>query len=468
MSPTPGYPFAALVGQDRAKLALLLCVICPRLGGVLLRGEKGTAKSTAARGMAELMPAPTVFRTLPLGATEDRLSGGLDLERTLADGRPRSAPGLLAEVHGGVLYVDEVNLLDDHLVDVLLDVAVSGVVRLEREGLSAAYPSDFALVATMNPEEGALRPHLLDRFGLCVDVTAEADLRARVTVLERRVAYDVDPAAFVAAWAARTDELRQRLRRARLLLPAVRLPGHVAATIAELCTGNRVAGHRADLVLARAASAHAAWSDRGEAGTDDVLAVADLVLTHRRRDLAPEPPPPPRTPSPPSEETQSPQQPEEPSAESPAERSAAPAASGSADADQDTAAPSPPTPDDTAGDGPDDRAEPVVPDDLALGCGDPFRTRPLRPVEDRLARTGSGRRHRSRSADRRGRYVRSRPATDCHDLALDATLRAAAAHQAGRRVPGSTGLVIRPVDWHRKIRRRRVGTLIMFVVDASG
>jgi magnesium chelatase subunit D len=486
-----GYPFAALVGQDDTRLALLLCAINPRIGGVLLRGEKGTAKSTAARGLAQLLAPGSPFRTLPLGTTEDRLAGGIDLEHTLATGRPQLARGLLAEVDRGVLYVDEVNLLDDHLVDVLLDAAATGTNRVEREGLSAANPARFTLIATMNPEEGTLRPQLLDRFGLCVDVTAETDPQSRVSILARRTGHDRDPAGFAAAWAEATAALSRRLRRARQRLPGVRMPGAVAGYIAELCTSHHVAGHRADLVIARAAAANAAWHERLEVTADDVLAVAELALTHRRRDSLPEPPPsspPPaeaQPPSPPSEA-----QPPSDSGRDPAGESAGDSRKGG-DADAPGGAGTSGEPDarperrdqgepreqGEPGDQDDESSEPVDtdgattpsrdPGDLILGCGDPFRVKSLAPVVDRLARTGSGRRHRTRSADRRGRYVRSRPATDCRDLALDATLRAAAPHQASRRQPGSSRLVVRPADWQRKVRQRRVGSLVLLVADAS-
>jgi len=212
------FPFTAVVGQPQMRLALLLAAVDPAIGGVLIQGAKGTAKSTIVRSLAALLPSGRL-RTLALGATEDRLVGGLDLEATLTDGTPRFQPGLLAETDGDILYVDEVNLLDDHLVNLVLDAAASGVVTIEREGFSRTQPARFALVGTMNPEEGALRPQLLDRFGLCVEVTGAWDVDERVEIMARRLAFDADPTGFAASWAAAEAGLAGRLRQARAAVP---------------------------------------------------------------------------------------------------------------------------------------------------------------------------------------------------------------------------------------------------------
>jgi magnesium chelatase subunit D len=450
------YPFAALVAQAPLKLALLLCAIAPRIGGVLLRGEKGTAKSTAARGLSALLPRAGRFRTLPLGATEDRLAGGLDLERTLADGRPIFQPGLLSEVHQGLLYVDEVNLLDDHLVDLLLDAAEAGVNRVEREGLSVSHPSEFALIATMNPEEGALRPQLLDRFGFCVDIASEKEPEQRVLLLERRESFEADPAAFALAWQEEGRSLAARLESSKARLPHVTLPKHVRGYIGELCRSQRVAGHRADLVIARGAAAHAAWEGRTIASTEDVLAVSEFALVHRRRDPLPAPPPPP--------------EPQEPSQEPPADPPASDPAKNPPTESRDSFDSSEANPPPQANQPPAPEAPNSSPEqsERVLSVGAPFRVKHLAPKEDRLARKGSGRRQHTRSADRRGRYVRSRPARNGQDLALDATLRAAAPHQLQRRESSALHLVVRREDWQAKVRERRTGALILFVVDASG
>ncbi|NWF78810.1 MAG: ATP-binding protein, partial [Chloroflexi bacterium] len=296
----PLYPFSAIAGQATMKLALQLLVIDPAIGGVLIRGGKGTAKSTAVRALHGLLPELPLV-TLPLNATEEMLLGGLDWGAALQSGARRLQPGLLARAHGGILYVDEVNLLDDHLVDVVLDAVASGRQVVEREGVSAAHAARVALVGTMNPEEGELRPQLLDRFGLCVEVAAEEDVNVRVEVLERREQFDRDPAAFQRQFHAQEAGLRTRLLTARERLGVVSLPPSLRAFIAELCAQRQVAGHRADLVIQRAAAALAACEGRYAVALADIEQVAPLVLRHRQRDAVPEPPPPPPPPPPPEQ-----------------------------------------------------------------------------------------------------------------------------------------------------------------------
>ena len=314
----PQYPFAAIVGQDEMKLALILTVISPQVSGVLIRGDKGTAKSTAVRGLAELLPEraeaagtpyhlspgeyreyreeldlpeaePETRRTrvpvveLPVGATEDRVAGTLDLETALTAGRKRFEPGLLAAAHRGILYVDEVNLLDDHVVDLLLDSAAMGVNTVEREGISLTHPARFSLVGTMNPEEGELRPQLLDRFGLCVTVTGETDPDARVQIIERRLAFEADPAGFTSQWRRQSDELAQQIASAIDLLPQVDAGHGVLRQVAQTCMEAGVDGHRADITMVRAARALAAWNARTEIVPDDLSQAAHLVLPHRMR-----------------------------------------------------------------------------------------------------------------------------------------------------------------------------------------
>jgi magnesium chelatase subunit D len=276
-----GFPFVAVVGMDEVKLALLIGAVEPRLGGVLLRGEKGSAKTTLARGLAALMPgepAPA-FVDLPIGATEDRLVGTLDLGAILRGGERRFAPGLLAAADGGLLYVDEVNLLPDHLVDVLLDVAVSGVNRVERDGVSVQHAARFFLVGSMNPEEGELRPQLLDRFGLAVDVASSTDPSERAEAVRRRLAFDADPAGFVESWSGATAELAARLASC---VPAA-VPGPIIEVAARMAVSLGADGLRADLSLCRAAAAVAGLEGRSETSVDDVRTVAALALGHRRR-----------------------------------------------------------------------------------------------------------------------------------------------------------------------------------------
>lgn len=280
------YPFSAIVGHDRLRLALLLCAVRPEIGGVLIRGEKGTAKSTAVRALAAVLAqADDEARLveLPIGATEDRVIGSLDLEKVLTDGQHAFSPGLLARADGGVLYVDEVNLLPDHLVDVLLDAAAMGRVHVERDGVSHSYESRFVLVGTMNPEEGELRPQLLDRFGLTVDVAASRDVAVRTEVIRRRLAFESDPRGFCAQWAQADTDLAHRITEARRLIGHVVLDDTELNRIAAVCAAFDVDGMRADLVLARTAIAHAAWRGAAAVAAEDVRVAAELALPHRRR-----------------------------------------------------------------------------------------------------------------------------------------------------------------------------------------
>ena len=310
------YPFAGIVGMADLKLALLLNAVSPAIGGVLVRGEKGTAKSTMVRGLAALLPPvpvvpgcpyscdpaapdlacpagphgveaaelrPVTLAELPVGATEDRLTGSLDIERVLTAGTTAFQPGLLAAAHRGVLYVDEVNLLHDHLVDLLLDAAALGVNYVEREGVSVRHASRFLLVGTMNPEEGELRPQLLDRFGLTVQVTASTDPAERAEVVRRRLAFEADPAAFGRRFAADTAALAGQVAAARARLPRVELPDAALRQICAVCGAFGVDGMRADLVTARTAIALAAWGGRDVVTEEDVRIAARLALPHRRR-----------------------------------------------------------------------------------------------------------------------------------------------------------------------------------------
>ncbi|MEV4204768.1 magnesium chelatase subunit D family protein [Nocardia salmonicida] len=291
MAGEAGFPFSAVVGQERLQLALILSAVHPGIGGVLVRGEKGTAKSTVVRALAQLLP-PVVDETgarparlveLPVGATEDRVVGSLDLERVLRDGEQAFRPGLLAAAHHGVLYVDEVNLLHDHLVDVLLDAAAMGRVHVERDGVSHSHEARFVLVGTMNPEEGELRPQLLDRFGLTVDVAASREVDVRMAVVRRRLDYEADPAGFAARYVDADQVVAERILTARDRLPEVMLDNSELRRIAALCASFDVDGMRADLVVARTATAHAAWRGRDRVTEDDVRIAAELALPHRRR-----------------------------------------------------------------------------------------------------------------------------------------------------------------------------------------
>lgn len=281
------YPFTAIVGQEEMKLALLLNAINPSIGGVLIEGEKGTAKSTAVRALANLLPpmelganAMTVVE-LPINATEDRVVGSINLEKALQDGVKAFEPGILQAAHQNILYVDEVNLLDDHIVDILLDVAAMGVNTVEREGVSHSHPSRFILVGTMNPEEGDLRPQLLDRFGLSVMVYGEHDPAQRMEVIKRRLAFGDNPEGFIASYAESEHDLRERLLQARQLLPSIIPTDDVLLKIASISIGVGVDGHRPDITMMHTARAHAAFSSRSHIVDDDLKMAARLALKHR-------------------------------------------------------------------------------------------------------------------------------------------------------------------------------------------
>lgn len=287
MSAPAPYPFVAVAGQDDAKLALILAAVDPGLGGVLLWGERGSAKTTLVRGLAGLLPQGVPFVELPLGASEDRVSGSLDIKAAIGDGQVGFRSGLLAAAHGGILYVDEVNLLADHLVDLLLDAAASGVHRVERDGFSHQHKARFVLVGSMNPEEGELRPQLADRFGLSVHVSMSPDVAERTSALERRLNYDADPAGFAALWAHDHHRYSDRLsglwgqRSVSLILAG--MGAEVISKVVEVCSALEMDGLRADIAMCKAAAALAAWEGRQEASVADVARVAPMVLAHRMR-----------------------------------------------------------------------------------------------------------------------------------------------------------------------------------------
>jgi magnesium chelatase subunit D len=439
---TPAYPFSAIVGHDRLRLALVLCAVRPEIGGVLIRGEKGTAKSTAVRGLAHVLLAvdeQSSLVELPIGATEDRVVGSLDLQRVLRDGEHAFQPGLLARAHGGVLYVDEVNLLHDHLVDVLLDAAAMGRVHIERDGVSHSHEARFVLIGTMNPEEGELRPQLLDRFGLTVDVHASRDVDVRADVIRARMAFEADPAAFVAAYAEQDAELARRIAAARRAVDDVVLPDNELRRIAALCAAFDVDGMRADLVVARTAVAHAAWRGSDTVAEEDIRVAAELALPHRRR----------RDPF--DDPGLDPQQLDDAMAQT-----------------RDQVGEPEPDPDPPNGGGSSSaEAEHVVPQRNSPAVSRPsaapsavFRTRAL--VVPGVGEGAPGR--RSRARNRTGTVVS--PTTEPeqgHGVHIFATLLAAARrqHAPGRPRPQAD-------DVRRAIREGREGNLVIFVVDASG
>jgi magnesium chelatase subunit D len=507
------YPFSAVVGMADMRLALLLNAVSPAVGGVLVRGEKGTAKSTAVRALTAVLPpvavvagcrfgcdpaapdpacpdgphdpgAPASIRParlveLPVGASEDRVVGSLDLERALTEGVKAFEPGLLAAAHRGVLYVDEVNLLHDHLVDLLLDAAAMGTAYVEREGVSVRHAARFLLVGTMNPEEGELRPQLLDRFGLTVEVAAPRDPAERADVVRRRFAADADPAGFAAAWAAEEAGLADRIADARARLPHVVLGDDALRQVTSVCAAFDVDGLRADLVTARAAMAHAAWSGRDAVTEDDVRVAARLALPHRRRrnpfdapglddetldqalaDARPEEPedpdPDPTDPDPTDPDSTDPDSGGAPPPGGPDRGQGGPSGG---DAGEGVAGAQEPSPSDS-----DTAAPASAPERAAVAPADPFRIRRLEVPG--IGAGAAGRRSRARSE--RGRVVGStRPSGPVTRLHLVDTVLAAAPHQRARGRTGP-GLRIAREDLRQATREGREGNLVLFVVDASG
>ena len=488
MSVRQVFPFPAIVGQEEIKLALLLNAISPAIGGVLIRGHKGTAKSTAVRALSRILPdidvvagclfmchpdaepetcphcatlsgARQVTRRsarlveLPLGVTEDRVAGTLDIERALKSGEKHFEPGLLAAAHRGMLYIDEVNLLSDHIVDILLDAAAMGVNYVEREGVSVSHASSFILVGTMNPEEGELRPQLLDRFGLAVDVQAAHDIDMRTEVVRRRIAFDEHPDAFQQQWAEAERAEQQRLLDARQLLPDVQLHDDLLNMIAGICNDFGVDGMRADIVMYRAAVALAAYEGRTDVSEADIRRVAPLVLPHRRRRQPFDEPQVDDRELEDSIDRHRPDPPENPPPSSPSDD-----ASGEpSDLDSDGA--------------PEPEGQGMAPEEKQAPIGQTFAVKPLEgPVQQPSAMLQRAHGRRSRKlGGRTGHYVTSRQPQDrARDIAIDATLRAAAPHLYERRLSEAEPVLVRSTDLREKVRESRGGNLILFAVDASG
>ncbi|MYT78235.1 protoporphyrin IX magnesium-chelatase [Streptomyces sp. MnatMP-M77] len=500
------YPFTAIVGQDDLRLGLLLNAVSPAVGGVLVRGEKGTAKSTAVRALAALMPEVSVVpgcrfscdpgtpdpacpdgphaeaagvsraaRTveLPVGASEDRLVGALDIERALSEGVKAFEPGLLADAHRGILYVDEVNLLHDHLVDLLLDAAAMGASYVEREGVSVRHAARFLLVGTMNPEEGELRPQLLDRFGLTVEVAASRDTDERVEVVRRRLAYDDDPEGFAARWAAEESALRERIAAARALLPRVVLGDGVLRQIAATCAAFEVDGMRADIVMARTATALAAWAGREAVTADDVRQAALLALPHRRRRNPFDAPgldedKLDRTLDEAGDQGQDDDNDDDPGPGPDGDGGGGGGVPPQADGEDRT----PPRADGGSDDapsgapegGPDAPGRSTGAEQRPVASAEPFRTKTLSVPG--LGEGAAGRRSRARTEHGRTTGAR-RPQGALTKLHLAATVQAAAPHQRARGRSGR-GLVVRRDDLRQATREGREGNLVLFVVDASG
>jgi len=504
------FPFTAIVGQEKMKRALILNAISPQIGGVLIRGERGTAKSTAARALAALLPeidvvegcpfncdpdSPetlcddcrirlerektlprvkrrTQFVDLPVSATEDRVVGTLDIELAIKKGERHFEPGVLAAANRSLLYVDEVNLLDDHVVDLLLDSAAMGVNVVEREGISFSHPARFILVGTMNPEEGELRPQLLDRFALCVEIKSILDPVQRVEILQRRTDFEQDPASFYELWRPQEKALSRRIEQAQRRLPHVTYTKDDLFAIAELTAEFEVDGHRADIAILKTALAHAAFEGCQAITEVDILLAAELALPHRLKKK-------------PFQETELQfehleQRLEmaradvcidtEVQASSDTVKKNAPEAQSAEVATAGTGVP-------LMGHHADgmplsyirqaESRHPLGGAEMPVKVGPSFRPRRLETPLDRMVRKGHGKRSFTKTNRKRGRYVSNRDAEGQFvDIAFDATVRQAAPHQIHRRREG-TALAVTTSDLRRKVRIRRAANLILFVVDAS-
>ncbi len=478
------YPFSAVVGQERMKMALILNVINPKIGGVLLRGEKGTGKSLVVRALAHLLPEldvaadcpfhcdperpkelcdacsakvangaklsvvkrPVSVVELPIGATEDRLVGTIDIEKAIKTGEKHFEPGILAEANRNILYIDEVNLLDDHLVDVLLDAAAMGVNYVEREGVSFSHPAQFVLVGTMNPEEGDLRPQLLDRFALSVEVKGIPYREARAEIVRRRIAFETNPASFTAACHDSQEQMRSKIVEASKLLPKVKLSDEMLDLITQICIDFAVDGHRADITMYKTACTIAAFKGRTTVVEEDIKEAAELALPHRRRRQ-------------PFEEPKLEQQQLQESIQK---------------WDQNKEKqPPPPSDSNSSQDDNADNSEGEEPErEQVFEADSPYPVKRFATsVIDQMPRSCRGRRSKSRSNSKTGRYVSSViPAGKVKDLAFDATLRVAAPFQNRRKNESNNqcALLIEKSDFREKVRERKVGNLILFVVDASG
>ncbi|AKB79827.1 ChlI component of cobalt chelatase involved in B12 biosynthesis [Methanosarcina horonobensis HB-1 = JCM 15518] len=496
---TAVYPFTAIVGQERMKKALVLNLINPKLGGVLIRGEKGTAKSTAVRALANLLPEIEVvegckFRCnpdnrnelceecldnlkagnlrvsrvkmrvvdLPVSATEDRVVGTLDIEHAIKKGEKRFEPGVLAMAHRGILYVDEINLLDDHLVDVLLDSAAMGVNTIEREGISYSHPANFVLVGTMNPEEGELRPQLLDRFGLCVDVKGISDVSRRVELIKYRLSYEANPETFVANWQAAETELCGQILNAKQLLPEVRISDSMLELISQICVDLGVDGHRADITMMKTSITLAAFNGRTDVFEEDVKEAAELVLSHRMR----------RKPFDSHSDKQdkldeSIENHREKQKEKEKEKNKHEQQKKEHEEDKEKQHKRPEEQKSERSQNQTDE-RPDSSSETIFATGESYQIKQLTPEFLRADRKGSGRRSKTFTSSKQGRYIKSTiPHEKTSDLAFDATLRAAAPYQITREKNGNS-IIIHESDFRKKIREKKIGNLVLFVVDASG
>ena len=453
------YPFVAIVGQEKVKRGLILNLIEPRIGGILLCGEKGCAKSTIVRALGALSGVKIV--DLPLNTTEDMLIGSLDFETAVRDGRRAFSGGLLERADGYILYVDEVNLLPDSIVSTLICASVSGENLVEREGISYRHSSRFALVGTMNPEEGRLRPQFLDRFGLYVPVAGECELEKRTEIIRRRLAFEKDPVSFVERYAQDTEELAERIAKARKRVPFIEPDPAVRELAANFAAQAGTEGNRCEIILIRTAAAIAAYEGREYINAQDIKEAAEYVMPHRRRQTWEKPDEQGSSEQPEQENRQQQEQSRDETEQS-SNQNSMPDYRHDEEGQQDGQEM------ETSGvqeferpDGGEEQLEEG--EQIYLLSAIPSAPR------DRLLRKGSGRRSKSKSGTNKGRYAAftQHKTPKQRDLALDATLRTAAVYQKDRRPTGGV-LAIDESDFRYKVRENHVGATVVFVVDASG
>lgn len=470
------YPFAAVIGQEMVKKALILNLINPQIGGVLLAGEKGTAKSTLVRNLGQIAPNMEVV-DLPLNATEDRVIGSIDIEQTISQGKRAFGSGILKKADGNILYIDEVNLLSEHIVNSILEVAASGVNHIEREGISIEHPARFVLIGTMNPEEGFLRSQFLDRFGLYVAVEGSKNSAERKEIIKRRLAFEHNTAGFVKVWQGDTEMLKNQIQEARKNLAAVKISETVFKLTADIVNEAYCAGNRAELVMIETARALAALAGRQNINIDDIKEAAELALPHRKREK-------PNDSQEPQQNDQSDEAPEEQPEENQQNDQGEDqgedqndAGDDSEDQSQPESSESPETGDDETDADDTDKEEtdpPEQPDlnellDQIDAIGRTFMIKSLNiKAVDRKKRKGEGKRIKTKTDTKKGQYIKSAiPRNKINDLAFDATLRAAAPYQRVREDNG-LALIIKTEDLREKLREKRTGSTIVFVVDASG
>ncbi|MCK4244199.1 MAG: putative cobaltochelatase [Candidatus Omnitrophica bacterium] len=479
------FPFTAIVEQEQMKKALILNAINPNLGGVLIRGQKGTAKSTAARALANLLPEIEVVKNcpfncsphhknemckdciereskgerlprikrkmkvvdLPLGATEDRVVGTLNIEHAIKKGEKIFEPGILALANRGILYVDEVNLLDDHLVDVLLDSAAMGVNYVEREGISYSHPASFILIGTMNPEEGELRPQLLDRFGLCIEVKGIGEPQARVEVISRCIQYEKDPHGFEKRWKKEERNLCQLIIRAKELFPRVTYSKEILKLIADIAIEMAVDGHRADIFMLKVAQTISAYHQRIQVTENDVREAAELVLSHRMRRK-------------PFQEPKVDKEKLEKSIQKHKKEKPENSNQKSEEKNQKT---------DDKEQNQEQSSQPNSESEVTFETGESYPIKKISLPKDSQAKKGDGKRSKVKSDTKSGRYVGSMlPKGKTNDIAFDATLRASAPYQIHRKNNSKVAIAIEPQDIRQKVREKKIGNTIIFVVDSSG